>query len=194
MSHQEKATLRKEVDKCVPKSAEELLGLDQLNEDQDIIQYSQAENPLILVSRPPKSEEKQLRSPVPKPRTMTPKKDSPPKTPSMPMNQFPTSTPSTMKKLFKSPGSINNTPNYARPTEASKSRVSPRKKNWACSPKHEIDVLTSCPRAGFITSPDFSSKPSKIIFNHQHWRRSALKSAGALHIGRGISGNIYYIL
>ena len=168
MSHQEKATLRKEVDKCVPKSAEELLGLDQLNEDQDIIQYSQAENPLILVSRPPKSEEKQLRSPVPKPRTMTPKKDSPPKTPSMPMNQFPTSTPSTMKKLFKSPGSINNTPNYARPTEASKSRVSPRKKNWACSPKHEIDVLTSCPRAGFITSPDFSSKPSKIIFNHQN--------------------------
>ena len=170
MSHQEKETLRKEVDHCVPKSAEELLGLDQLNEDQDVIQYSQAENPLILVSRPtpcsvsrPAAEE-QLRSPVPKPRTMTPKKDSPPKTPSMPMNQFPTSTPSTMKKLFKSPGSINNTPNYARSTEASKSRVSPRKKNWPLSPKPEINALASCPRAGFITSPDFSSKPSKIIF------------------------------
>ena len=50
MSHQEKAILRKEVDHCVPKSAEELLGLDQLNEGQDVIQYSQAENPLILVS------------------------------------------------------------------------------------------------------------------------------------------------
>ena len=164
MSHQEKATLRKEVDKCVPKSAEELLGLDQLNEDQDIIQYSQAENPLILVSRPPKSEEKQLRSPVPKPRTMTPKKDSPPRTPliTVPMNQIPSSsTPSTMKKLFKSPGSINNTPNYARATEASKSRMSPRKKNLAFSPRQEIDGLASCPRAGFIPSPEFSNKPSK---------------------------------
>ena len=31
---------------------------------------------------------------------------------------------------------------------------------------------------------------------YSHWRQSALNSAGALHIGRGrgISGNIYYIL
>ena len=161
MSHQEKAILRKEVDHCVPKTAEELLGLDQLNEGQDVIQYSQAENPLILVSRP--AAEEQVRSPIPKPRTMTPKKDSPPKTPlqTVPMNQFSSSTPSTMKKLFKSPGSINNTPNYARATEASKSRMSPRKKNLPYSPRQEIDGLASCPRAGFITSPEFSNKPSK---------------------------------
>ena len=142
MNRDEKSKLRKEVDNCVPKSAEELFAMHQSNE--------------MLPEQKSEELKKDIFSPqpIPKPRTMTPKKESPPKTPTIfrPQN----SAPSTLKKLFKSPGSLHNSPNYLRPTTASKLRMSPRKNDVYLSPG-----VQPCPRAGFVKSPEFSNKHSK---------------------------------
>ena len=93
-----------------------------------------------------------LPAPIPKPRTMTPVKETPQKTTS-PMKLFPSAngkTPTAERKLFKTP---QKTPNYLRPTTASKMRMSPRKH---LSPLHQhrakednANDITPCPRSGF---------------------------------------------
>ena len=161
MTHDEKKSLRKEVDNCVPKSAEELLAMHNKQEDlhERTLHDDEEEHKTqqLFVPSP---------VPIPKPRTLTPKKESPVKTPSMKAVQG--STPSTLKKLFKSPGSLHTTPGYARPTTASTLRMSPRRKDIQITPgkfQNEQKLFSSCPRAGFATSPDLPIKPSKLCFD-----------------------------
>ena len=145
MSHEEKAKLKDEVDKCVPKEASELLAMHQSNDSED--------NEDLLPPSP---------APVPKPRTMTPVKESAQKKTS-PMKLFPSVTPVADRRLFKTP---QKTPNYLRPTTASKMRMSPRKH---LSPHHQrakedVNDVTPCPRSGFASSPNEIPKPSKKHF------------------------------
>ena len=159
MTHDEKKRLRQEVNSCEPKSAEELLAMHNKQEDISIHEKTlhddeEYKSQQLFVPSP---------VPIPKPRTLTPKKETPAKTPSMKAVQG--STPSTLKKLFKSPGSLHNTPGYARPTTASTLRMSPRRKDIQITPgkfQNEQKLFSSCPRAGFATSPDLPIKPSKL--------------------------------
>lgn len=87
--------------------------------------------------------------PVPKPRTLTPVKAD------IAHHHANTYT----AKYFKSPHSLQATPNYLRPTTASKMRTSPRK--TPSSPKFNLDV-TPCPRGG-VPSPSSAPKHRKIL-------------------------------
>ena len=140
MSHEEKAKLKEEVDKCVPKEASELLAMHQSSDDP--VEHEQCFTP-----------------PIPKPRTMTPVKETPEKTPTKMFPPLKAAGKSPDRKLFKTPQS---TPNYLRPTTASKMRMSPRKH---LSPHHRASEdnpeVLNCPRSGFAASPNEIPKPSE---------------------------------
>ena len=71
---------------------------------------------------------------------------------------------------FKSTaGSLQNTPNYLKPTTASKMRMSPRKKDVYHSPGYggqQTEQAETCPRSGFAHSPtsDFLPKNSEYKY------------------------------
>ena len=149
MTHEEKTKLKQEVENCVPKEASELLAMHQSSEEC----LSAAEMSPVVPSSP---------VPVPKPRTMTPVKERPVEKTPLKMFTAPGIENSPEKRLFKTPS---RTPNYLRPTTASKLRMSPRKHLQVPSPhfraKDSNDV-TPCPRAGFASSPNEVAKPSKF--------------------------------
>ena len=149
MSHEEKAKLKDEVDKCVPKEASELLAMHQSKDSVDTED--------LLPPSP---------APIPKPRTMTPVKETTVQKTTSPMKLFPSLTPGADRRLFKTP---QKTPNYLRPTTASKMRMSPRKH---LSPHHhrakeDGNDITPCPRSGFALSPNEIPKPRKKYYRYK---------------------------
>ena len=140
MTHDEKAKLKQEVENCTPKEASELLAMHQSTVSEDEQQGSSGMSP---VPSP---------VPIPKPRTMTPVKETPTK-------MFPPlssdKSPGGERRLFKTP---QQTPNYLRPTTASRLRMSPRKH---LSPQLRTNDVTPCPRSGFASSSNDAPKPSK---------------------------------
>ncbi len=103
--------------------------------------------------------------PVPKPRTLTPvKADHAIARTLTPVKADLAPTPAkSCGRFFKSPQSLQNSPNYLRPTTASKMRMSPRKRDVFLSPGYDNDV-TPCPRSGMISSPtsNFTPRHSKL--------------------------------
>ena len=117
---------------------DEMVLYDKFGDDYDeVVNKMSHEEKLKL-----KKEVDQINNPepVPKPRTLTPAKVE--------------------KKFFASPRSLQNTPNYLKPTTASRMRMSPRKNVLSPNP------VESCPRSGLIKSPvsDFIPRHSKFFF------------------------------
>ena len=150
--------LKQEVEQSAPKetSLQEKYGeniLETMPDSPDVIPPS----PDMIPPSPP----------VPKPRTRTPVRA---------LNVFPklTGGQSNAKnngKYFKSPGSLQNTPNYMMPTTASRMRRSPRKKDVYVSPGYGVQTeeTDGCPRSGFGHSPtsDFLPRNSKFSRDYE---------------------------
>ena len=155
MSHAEKLKLKQEVDKKTETSMQESEKNGSVL--PDVIPTS----PDMIPPSPP----------IPKPRTRTPVKP-------LEKNKIiqgrtdvfskPNINPTLTGKYFKSPMSLKNSPNYLRPTTASKMRMSPRKKDvFFSNPAQgaQTSEPEACPRAGFVQSStvDFVPKNSKSI-------------------------------
>ena len=67
-------------------------------------------------------------------------------------------------KNFKSPRSLQGTPNYLKPTTASIQRMSPRKKDVPAFGSHQPNIeQESCPRSGFGHSPNYDFLPKNKL-------------------------------
>ena len=157
MTHDEKAKLKQEVENCTPKEASELLAMHQSTEDEQ-----QGSSGISPIPSP---------VPIPKPRTMTPVKETPTKMfPPLSSDKSPGG--GGERRLFKTP---QRTPNYLRPTTASRLRMSPRKH---LSPQLRTNDLTPCPRSGFASSGsnDAAPKPSKRIVKTANFQHSFIDS------------------
>ena len=158
MSHEEKVKLKIEVDQSSPKDASEILALQNEGND-DVFEKSYDD---VIMATP----EAARIPPIPKPRTRTPVKADwklAAQVQTQESRQVPTPN-AGRSRLFKSPGNVQNSPNYLKPTKASKLRMSPRKRDVHLSPGYgaqdEADVSV-CPRACFIPPQDTLPKHSK---------------------------------
>jgi len=155
MSHAEKLKLKREVEQSEPKDTSEVyVTAVQDSPMQEPVQQNLAANysPDIIPPSPP----------VPKPRKKSPLKA---------FNVFPKLTENSTipVKNFKSPRSLQGTPNYLKHTTASKQRMSPRKKDVFVSPAYGVHQPSTdqdtCPRSGFGHSPNYDFLPKNKLLH-----------------------------